>query len=75
MELPWWSSGEDSVLPMLGEWVRSLVWELRSHMLCSTSKKNKKKITDHKKSCEKDSSILAAKGRRLGESRATTQHN
>ena len=56
---------------MQGEWVRSLVWELRSHMLCSASKKNKK-ITDQKKSCEKDSSILATKGQRLGESRATT---
>ena len=28
--LPWWSSGWDSVLPMQGAWVRSLVRELRS---------------------------------------------
>ena len=25
---PWWSSGEDSALPMQGVWVRSLVREL-----------------------------------------------
>ena len=31
--LPWWSSGEDSVLPVKGAWVRALVRELRSHML------------------------------------------
>ena len=30
--LPWWSSGWDSVLPLQGAWVRSLVRELRSCM-------------------------------------------
>ena len=30
--LPWWFSGLDSVLPMLGTQVQSLVRELRSHM-------------------------------------------
>ena len=28
--LPWWSSGEDSVLPRQGAWVCSLIRELRS---------------------------------------------
>ena len=28
--LPWWSSGQDSALPMQGTWVQSLVRELRS---------------------------------------------
>ena len=30
--LLWWPSGRDSMLPMQGAWVRSLVRELRSHM-------------------------------------------
>ena len=30
MGLPWWPSGEDSVLPMQGAWVPSLRGELRS---------------------------------------------
>ena len=33
--LPWWSSGEDSALPVQQAWVQSLVGELRSHMLRS----------------------------------------
>ena len=37
--LPWWSSGYDAGLPMQWAWVRSLVWELRSHMPCSAAKK------------------------------------
>ena len=40
--LPWWPSGKDSVLPMRGAWVRSLVEELRSHVSCGVAKKNKK---------------------------------
>ena len=32
MGLPWWFSGLDSVLPMQGAQVQSLVRELRSHM-------------------------------------------
>ena len=40
--LPRWSSGQDSAIPMLGMWVRSLVRELRSHMPCSLDKKKKK---------------------------------
>lgn len=31
--LPWWSSGEGSVLLLLGAWVRAPVGELRSHIL------------------------------------------
>ena len=41
--LPWWPSGKDSVLPMQGAQVRSLVKELRSHLSCSMAKKKKKK--------------------------------
>ena len=39
--LPWWSSGYDSALPLQGVQVRSLVRELRSHMLRGTAKKKK----------------------------------
>ena len=42
MRLPWWSSGEDSVLSVQGMWVQSLVRELRSHMLHSLAKQTKK---------------------------------
>ena len=41
MRLPWWSSGEDSVLPMQGMRVQSLVGKLRSHMLHSLAKQTK----------------------------------
>ena len=46
--LSWGSSSYDSVLPLQGAWVPSLVGELRSHMLRSTAKKlrGKKKSTD-----------------------------
>ena len=37
--LPWWSSGEDSALPLQGAWIPSLVGELKSHMLCGKKKK------------------------------------
>ena len=37
--LPWRSSGWDSEPPMQGAWVRSLVGELRSHMLHMAKKK------------------------------------
>ena len=36
--LSWWSSGEDSVLPLQGAQVRSLVRELRSCIPCSEAK-------------------------------------
>ena len=39
--LSWWSSGYDTVLPVQGERVRSLVGELRSHMPQDTAKINK----------------------------------
>ena len=37
--LPWWSSDEDSALPMQGTRVLSLTGELRSHMLCDAANK------------------------------------
>ena len=44
--LPWWPSGKDSVLPMQGAQVRSLVKELRSHISCSMAKKKKRQWKD-----------------------------
>ena len=41
MRLPWWSSGEDSVLPVQGMRVQSLVGKLRSRMLHSLAKQTK----------------------------------
>ena len=38
MELARWSSGWDSVLPLPGAWIPSLVWALKSCMLCSVAK-------------------------------------
>ena len=32
--IPWWPSGSDSVLPLQGAWVRSVVEELRSPKMC-----------------------------------------
>ena len=40
--LPWWSSGQDSVLSLQRSWVPSLVGELRSPKLCGAAKKRKK---------------------------------
>ena len=40
---PWWSSGQDYMLPMQGVWVQSLVRELRSHMHQGQKKKKIKK--------------------------------
>ena len=37
--LPWRSTGWGSALPLQGVWVRSLVGELRSHMLRGVAKK------------------------------------
>ena len=31
----WWSSPVRTLPPLQGAWVQSLVWKLRSHMLCS----------------------------------------
>ena len=43
--IPWWSSGQDAVLPLWGEiQVQSLVRELRSCNLFSVAKKKKKKF-------------------------------
>ena len=42
--IPWWSSGQDSVLSLLRAWVQSLVWELRSHEPSGTAKKTKTKM-------------------------------
>ena len=39
MGIPWLSSGYDSVLPLVGIQVQSLVRELRSRKLHSTAKK------------------------------------
>ena len=36
--LPWWSSDQDSVLPLQEAWAGSLVGEVRSHMLHSAAK-------------------------------------
>ena len=41
--LPWWSSGYDSMLLLLGVQVQSLVWKLRSHMPRGVAKNLKKK--------------------------------
>ena len=41
--LPWWSSGQVSVLPLQGAQVRCLVRELRSHTPSSAAKKKQKK--------------------------------
>ena len=43
--LPWQFSGSDITLPMQGMLVWSLVWELRSHVLCGMGRaplKNRK---------------------------------
>ena len=42
--LPWWSSGQDSVLPLPRAWVQSLVGELRTEILQTAwcSQRNKK---------------------------------
>ena len=32
--IPWQSSGRSSELPLQGAQVQSLVWDLRTHMLC-----------------------------------------
>ena len=42
-ELCWWSSGYDSMLPLQGASVRSLVWQLRVHVLCGVAKRSFKK--------------------------------
>ena len=36
---PWWFGGWDLALSLLGPWVWSLFWELRSHKPCSQKKK------------------------------------
>lgn len=45
--LSWWSSDEDTVLPLKGTCVRSLVRQgTRSHMPYCTAKKKKKELQD-----------------------------
>ena len=41
--LPWWSSGQNSTIPIQGLGIRSLARELKSHMLPSMAKKLKNK--------------------------------
>ena len=51
MGFPWWSSCEDSTLPMQGVWVQSLVKEQNSHTPWSEAKKKKKKERKKKHVC------------------------
>ena len=46
-DFPWWSSSKDSVFPMQGVWVWSLIGELRSHRLQDTAKKTKQNISSY----------------------------
>ena len=50
MELPWWSSGRDSKLPLQGMRVPAPVGELKSHILITNppSKKSKETLTEKK---------------------------
>ena len=41
---PWWFSGYDTVLPLQGAWVQSLVGELKSHKTHATAKKQTKHL-------------------------------
>ena len=43
--LPWWSSGLDSMLPVQGAWVQSLIGELEIPQAASCSQKPKQKTT------------------------------
>ena len=40
--IPWWSSGEDSIISLPRAQIQSLVGELRSHKLCGMGEKNLK---------------------------------
>ena len=51
MKLRWSSS--DSALLMQGSQIRSLIRELRSHMLCGMAKKKEKKLTQETKTLPK----------------------
>ena len=42
-EIPWWFCGWDPALALLRAWVRSLIWELRSHKPHGMTKKEKEK--------------------------------
>ena len=44
--IPWWSSGWDSVLPLQGAWVQSVIRELRFHMMWGQKKKNRVRKTN-----------------------------
>lgn len=52
--LPWWSSGQNSTVPVQGLGVRSLARELKSHMLSRVAKKleNKNRNVVFKKMTE-----------------------
>ena len=54
---PWRSSGQESVLPLQGAWVQSLVRELRSRMLHGMAKK--KKSSEGRGQCQE---LLAEEG-------------
>ena len=60
--LPWWSRGSDSVLPMKGAQVQSLVRKLRFHMPRSTAKK---KATKNRQNKKPDESSLRSRGQEL----------
>ena len=55
--LPWWSSGWDSALPLQGAQVRSLVGEIKSHML-SLPGQNKKPIKKERKKERRRTSLV-----------------
>lgn len=42
--LLWWSSGEDSQLPLQGAQVRSLVMEVLHAVKCNQKKKNRREL-------------------------------
>ena len=46
MRIPWRSSGEESVLTLMGSWVQSLFGELRSYKLCSLGGRGRGKVED-----------------------------
>ena len=47
LEILWQSSGQGSLLPLQGAWIRSLVRELRSRKLCNTVKNKQNKREDN----------------------------
>lgn len=64
MGLPWQSQGLDPTLPLQGTWVKSLVWELRSHMPSGQNRKQTNKHTDDWKTAKKDQPTLTQQKRK-----------